>query len=224
MLEITPIERVSYVGDTTKPKPAGYRQEATVNVRGRVRSAIDERGITGLETAIVLIAFVVVASVFAFAVLSTGLLSAEKSKETVLGALEETSATLTLRGNVVADANAAMTAIDAIKFTLGTAGQTAGRVDLSSSGTVVTYVDADNGLNCTGNGTPSCTWSTNWLIGAGGLIDPGEQVDLTVTLSSLTPLLGKGKEFTILVKPNKGAVITVNRTIPAELKAVMDLQ
>ena len=33
----------------------------------------DERGITGLETAIVLIAFVVVASVFAFAVLSTGL-------------------------------------------------------------------------------------------------------------------------------------------------------
>ena len=53
----------------------------------------DQRGITGLETAIVLIAFVVVASVFAFAVLSTGLLSSEKSKETVLGGLEETSST-----------------------------------------------------------------------------------------------------------------------------------
>ena len=35
----------------------------------------DQKGITGLETAIVLIAFVVVASVFAFAVLSTGLTS-----------------------------------------------------------------------------------------------------------------------------------------------------
>ena len=58
-----------------------------------VKSLIrDQRGITGLETAIVLIAFVVVASVFAFAVLSTGLLSSEKSKETVLGGLEETSA------------------------------------------------------------------------------------------------------------------------------------
>ena len=33
----------------------------------------DQRGITGLETAIVLIAFVVVSSVFAFAALSTGL-------------------------------------------------------------------------------------------------------------------------------------------------------
>ncbi len=53
-------------------------------VRSLIKSAKlhdNQRGITGLETAIVLIAFVVVASVFAFAVLSTGLLSSEKSKE-----------------------------------------------------------------------------------------------------------------------------------------------
>ncbi|MCI0781486.1 MAG: hypothetical protein J4N89_10435, partial [Chloroflexi bacterium] len=62
----------------------------------------DQRGITGLETAIVLIAFVVVASVFAFAVLSTGLLSAEKSKETVLGGLAETSSTIAIRGDIIA--------------------------------------------------------------------------------------------------------------------------
>ena len=42
-----------------------------------------ERGITGLETAIILIAFVVVASVFAFTVLSTGIFASERSKETV---------------------------------------------------------------------------------------------------------------------------------------------
>ena len=54
---------------------------------GPLRLVGDQRGITGLETEIVLIAFVVVASVFAFAVLTTGLLSSEKSKETVLGAL-----------------------------------------------------------------------------------------------------------------------------------------
>ena len=44
----------------------------------------NQQGITGLETAIVLIAFVVVAAVFAFAVLNTGLLSSEKSKEAAL--------------------------------------------------------------------------------------------------------------------------------------------
>ena len=38
----------------------------------------DQRGVTGLETAIILIAFVVVASVFAFTVLSTGIFSAPK--------------------------------------------------------------------------------------------------------------------------------------------------
>jgi flagellin FlaB len=40
-----------------------------------LRRVRDERGITGLETAIILIAFVVVAAVFSFVVLSTGLLS-----------------------------------------------------------------------------------------------------------------------------------------------------
>ena len=43
----------------------------------------DQRGITGLETAIVLIAFVVVSSDFAFAALSTGLFSSDKAKETI---------------------------------------------------------------------------------------------------------------------------------------------
>ena len=49
-----------------------------------------------LETAIVLIAFVVVASVFAFAVLTTGVLSSGKSKEAVIGALEGAGSTLRL--------------------------------------------------------------------------------------------------------------------------------
>ena len=37
-----------------------------------------EKGITGLETAIILIAFVVVASVFAYTVLSAGLFASQK--------------------------------------------------------------------------------------------------------------------------------------------------
>ena len=49
----------------------------------------DQRGITGLETAIVLIAFVVVSSVFAFAALSTGLFSSDKAKETIQAGLAD---------------------------------------------------------------------------------------------------------------------------------------
>ena len=64
-----------------------------------------QRGITGLETAIVLIAFVVVSSVFAFAALSTGLFSADKSKETINAGLKEASGTLEIRGSIIAKAN-----------------------------------------------------------------------------------------------------------------------
>ena len=186
----------------------------------------DQRGITGLETAIVLIAFVVVASVFAFAVLSTGLLSSEKSKETVLGGLEETSSTLTIRGDVIGDANSTKAWLDTVKFTLTSAAQAAEAVDLSSTGVVITYLDQDQALNCTnltGSGSSYCTWSTNWVIGSGELVDPGEQVDVTVDLSNMTPILGPKKEFTIQVKPNKGAVVIVNRTTPPEFKAVQSL-
>jgi flagellin FlaB len=43
----------------------------------------NRKGITGLETAIILIAFVVVASVFAYTVLSAGIFSSEKGKEAI---------------------------------------------------------------------------------------------------------------------------------------------
>ncbi len=182
----------------------------------------DQRGITGLETAIVLIAFVVVASVFAFAVLSTGLLSSEKSKETVLGGLEETSSTLSIRGDIIGTANSDKTSLDEVKFTLTSADQAAEAVDLSNTGVVITYLDEDHPINCDNpvvSGTPKCSWSTSWVIGSGDLVDPGEQVDVTVLLSSLTPNgLEEKKEFTIQVKPNKGAVVLVNRTTPAEFK------
>jgi flagellin-like protein len=51
-----------------------------------------ERGITGLETAIILIAFVVVASVFAFTVLATG----------IFASIQETKSSLEPRVAVVA--------------------------------------------------------------------------------------------------------------------------
>ncbi len=184
----------------------------------------DQRGITGLETAIVLIAFVVVASVFAFAVLSTGLLSSEKSKETVLGGLEETSSTLSIRGDVIGTADSGLLWLDTVKFTLTSAAQAADAVDLSSTGVVITYLDQDQALNCTqgdGSGSGSyCFWTTSWIIGAPDLVDPGEQVDVTVDISNMTPVLRAKKEFTIQVKPNKGAVVIVNRTAPDEFKAI----
>ena len=186
--------------------------------------SLDQRGVTGLETAIVMIAFVVVASVFAFSVLSIGLLSAEEVEQTVAGSMSETSSTLMLRGRVLAESNSDNTAIDTVRFTLTHAASSGGSVDLSNGGTVITYLDDDQVLNCTSSGTPSCAWSSNWLLGSGALVDAGEQVEMRISLTGLTPRLGKYKSFTIQVRPNIGAVIIVQRTVPAEIRNLTDLK
>jgi flagellin FlaB len=70
----------------------------------RIRTvASDQQGVTGLETAIILIAFVVVASVFAFTVLSSGIFSAERGKETVFSSLREARGSAAIKGSVVAN-------------------------------------------------------------------------------------------------------------------------
>ena len=67
------------------------------------RALKEQRGVTGLETAIILIAFVVVASVFAFTVPSTGIFSSERGKETVFAGLQEARGTIEPKGSVVAN-------------------------------------------------------------------------------------------------------------------------
>jgi len=62
----------------------------------------DQQGMTGLETAIILIAFVTVAAVFGYAVLSAGIFSAEKGKETVYAGLEQAKSSMELKGSVIA--------------------------------------------------------------------------------------------------------------------------
>ncbi len=60
-----------------------------------------QEGITGLETAIILIAFVVVAAVFAYTVLSAGLFATQKSSEAVYSGLSEAKSSLELKGGVI---------------------------------------------------------------------------------------------------------------------------
>jgi archaellin len=62
----------------------------------------DQSRMTGLETAIILIAFVTVAAVFGYTVLSAGLFSAEQGKEAIYAGLNEASCNLAVSGSVMA--------------------------------------------------------------------------------------------------------------------------
>ena len=60
----------------------------------------DDSGFTGLEAAIVLIAFVVVAAVFSYVVLGAGFFTTQKSQETVYKGVEQASTNIQMIGNV----------------------------------------------------------------------------------------------------------------------------
>ena len=65
----------------------------------------NRKGLTGLETAIILIAFIIVAAAFAFTVLNMGFFTAQKSKETIRVGMEEAASSMELAGDVIAMAN-----------------------------------------------------------------------------------------------------------------------
>ena len=182
----------------------------------------DQLGITGLETAIVLIAFVVVASVFAFAVLSTGLYSSEKAKQTIVGTMEEAESSLVIDGSIIGYKNSSGNTIDSIVFPVSNALQTRGSVNLSRSGTestLVTYFDDNQFVNLS-----SSDWLVTWIIGSGNLLNSGERAEIRVTLTGLGTLLGPSIQFTIEVKPTVGALLIVDKTTPGELESITILR
>src|SRR5512138_1938044 len=80
-----------------------------------------EFAFTGLEAAIVLIAFVVVAAVFSYVVLGAGFFTTPKSQEVVHTGVQQASSTLEIVGNVYCIQKASGNAIDLINFSVGLA-------------------------------------------------------------------------------------------------------
>ncbi len=186
------------------------------------RPAADERGITGLETAIVLIAFVVVAAVFAFVVLSTGLFSSERGKETVYAGLAKTRGSMELTGGVIASSNT--TELTAITFdlTLAAGGD---QVNLNPSDTtnrtVISYQDVDNNVGDVTYTVTVITGNADNLLEAGELFEVN--IDLTQTaLAAVT--VNTNDTFTLEVKPPSGSYMVIQRTTPASInKSILNL-
>ena len=90
----------------------------------------NDEGFTGLEAAIVLIAFVVVAAVFSYVVLGAGFFTTQKAQETIYKGLEQSTSNIQLIGNVYGLSNDTTKGISEIRFSVGL-GPGASSVDLS---------------------------------------------------------------------------------------------
>jgi flagellin FlaB len=190
----------------------------------------DERGITGLETAIILIAFVVVASVFAYTVLSAGIFSSQKGQEAIYKGLSETRSTLELRGEVVAEANS--TSVTQITFTVANAldGEA---IDLTTPDDVDSdgLADANSTNVCVisyaseGASDRDLAWSKLQLgkTDNDDLLEPGELFEITVDLTGVQETIATYHTFTVEVSPQVGSTLQIERTTPARLDSFMIL-
>ena len=181
-----------------------------------------QRGITGLETAIVLIAFVVVSSVFAFAALSTGLFSSDKAKETHAAGLAKAQGTLELKGSVVDKVSGMTGASDVVtsmEFQISNAAS-GESIDLTPGNTVIKYSDNTQSVNM----NSSTEFSASNISAFGdndSLLEVGEvfQITLLDMTSQLGTDLGTNKNFTIEVVPPRGAVLFIGRRTPVSLES-----
>ena len=186
----------------------------------------DRRGITGLETAIVLIAFVVVSSVFAFAALSTGLFTSDKSKETIHAGLDEARGTLEMRGALIAKVittggASVPNVVDELLFQVANAAGGA-TINLTPGMTIIRYTDTGQTLSLTGD---DFTATGLGLADTDNLVEAGEiyEVKITGMAAKLSPDLGTADTFTVEAIPPQGAVLRIERLTPVALTAYTDL-
>lgn len=186
-----------------------------------------QRGVTGLETAIILIAFVMVASVLSYVVLSAGLYSSQKAKESIYHGLEQASGTVELKGCVLAKAEDGF--LTEVYLTVGkvTGGSSIDFTDTSEDENVVvvSYSDVYQQF-------PTLDWTLTKLAirNENNLLEDGELFQLTVDLAPVIDGAASDDEkpgtyhtFTLELKPPDGAVLIVERTIPNNVGTMVNL-
>ena len=175
-----------------------------------------QRGITGLETAIILIAFVTVASIVAYSVLSAGVYSAEKSKETVFMGVQQAQGTVVIKGSLLGMSDNGST-LDRIQFSIAL---TIPDVRIDTGSIVVNYFDDSVHVEGVSANISLSNGSTE--RGSADILENDEQHTVVVTIPASANLTACD-DFSVQVVPPIGAALTLRRILPAGLQKVIDL-
>jgi len=114
------------------------------------------RGIIGIESAIVLIAFVIVAAALAFVVLNMGFTTAQKAKTTIVSTLAEAGSSLEIEGKVIGSSyqpgGGVTSSLNVTSYPIKIAGS-GDSVNLSPSNTAIKYLSNLRSYDNIYNGT-----------------------------------------------------------------------
>ena len=187
---------------------------------GDIRKKYNE-GFTGLEAAIVLIAFVVVAVVFGMAIISSGLFASEKSQEVTTSGYKQASSALYIEGGVYAWLESSGGALDVVEFSAGIL-ETGQPQDLSKLTIVYTH-SIGNEIRTYTYGGPGGADGPNLKFGVqrGPVMMAGDKQ--TFTLDDVGGPI-PGGWFTIELKPQLGASTLVKYTLADTFSGGLVLQ
>jgi len=203
-----------------------------------------KRGIVGIEAAIVLIAFIIIAAALSYVVVNMGFYTTQKTKETMQTGLDESLSALQLDGVVTAKTNETSSDIlyvlIPVKLSAGKAS-----IDLKNESVIVSvYLSNATLLNIYQGveSVASTTWdSLNSTLelsdnqakfaiynnDADDVLESNEKAFLMIRLDSTSAdgMLAEYKTVKVEVRTAKGAALTVVRTAPGGMpeNAFVDL-
>jgi flagellin FlaB len=202
------------------------------------RLSKNKRGIVGIEAAIVLIAFIIIAAALSYVVINMGFYTTQKTKETVQTGLDESLSALQLDGVVTAKTNESSTEI---LYLLVPAKLSAGKasVDLKNESIIVSvylqnatflniYEGVESATDTTWDGLSSTLSLSDsqakFVIYNGdgdSVLESNEKAFLMIRLQSDSAdgMVGDYQTVKAEVRTPKGAALTIIRTAPGGMPA-----
>ncbi len=195
------------------------------------------RGLTGLETAIILVAFVITSSAFAFVVLNMGTLSAEQTQTVITSSMDESSSAIQMDSDIIgtfANNTGSQEDICLIKAVFYVKlGQGHMTIDMDDSKIMISYTNP-RAHGIVYDGDTSVATVTVITGDADSLLEPGERFKISIDFTTL-PLSGVDptlvdrndlyahpyEEIRIELRPSTGAGIIIERRIPQVTNTVM---
>ena len=204
----------------------------------------DKKGFTGLEAAIVLTAFIVVAAVFSYMVLGAGFFSTEKAKAVVHTGVEQTTSSCELAGDVIGEGNTTP-ATDILENVTLYLELTAGENPLDMDKMTVSYTDKYVYVaNLTRNATTDAEhrnitvtqgqWDYAFVKNQAdsrgdddNMLDANEKVKMFIWLPAEAGNSAGGvisyDWLQLEVKPEQGGTLPVKKTVPGSIDDIMIL-
>ena len=193
------------------------------------------KGIVGIEAAIVLIAFVIVAAALAFVVLNMGFTTTQKSKETMSSGLSEASSALEIDGTILAKVDTSEQKVKVVAIPLKIAPGKA-PIDMRKTAVSIAFYDGSTwktqtvelkGYIYATNNSSKITDVTQYSLTGNikaelhfymgdtdEIFEHGDKAILYVELDGGAPAYAR---ILIELKPPVGAPLTVERVVPPNL-------